>query len=240
MQELLHSARISEAANVYWFDAGNNTFWAPKETLIAIRWGAPAQLPAAAWLAPAAPPTLLAAAELDEGCWRPLLLLLLDVAAGCAAARCVLLPALAQLPDPAARPAGAPPRPPARSFILFGWAEANRWQDYIKPGSNVTDPFGNKIKYVELGYPGEWSATLRRCRRCWRSRRAPARRWRQAWVHAGGRPGWAREAGSSRHPVGCRAPDRPPAYARRFAPRTSPTRVQALTPWATPRATLRA
>jgi hypothetical protein len=25
----------------------------------------------------------------------------------------------------------------------------------VKPGSNVTDPFGNKIKYVELGYPGE-------------------------------------------------------------------------------------
>ena len=28
-------------------------------------------------------------------------------------------------------------------------------QDFVKPGSNVTDPFGNKIKYVELGYPGE-------------------------------------------------------------------------------------
>lgn len=77
VQELLHSTGLGgKAADVYWFDAGNNTFWAPKETLIAI------------------------------------------------------------------------------SFLLFNWAELNRMQDYIKPGSNVTDPFGNKIKYVELGYPG--------------------------------------------------------------------------------------
>lgn len=39
-QELLHSTGLGgSAANVYWFDAGNNTFWAPKETLIGIRWG---------------------------------------------------------------------------------------------------------------------------------------------------------------------------------------------------------
>ena len=37
-QELLHKTGLGgAAANVYWFDAGNNTFWAPKETLIAIR-----------------------------------------------------------------------------------------------------------------------------------------------------------------------------------------------------------
>ncbi|PSC72652.1 light harvesting complex A [Micractinium conductrix] len=77
VQELLHKTGLGgAAANVYWFDAGNNTFWAPKETLIAI------------------------------------------------------------------------------SFLLFAWAESNRAQDFVKPGSNVTDPFGNKIKYVELGYPG--------------------------------------------------------------------------------------
>ncbi|EFN58607.1 hypothetical protein CHLNCDRAFT_50418 [Chlorella variabilis] len=77
VQELLHKTGLGgKAADVYWFDAGNNTFWAPKETLIAI------------------------------------------------------------------------------SFLLFAWAECNRAQDYFKPGSNVSDPFGNSIKYVELGYPG--------------------------------------------------------------------------------------
>lgn len=36
-QELLHKTGLGgKAADVYWFDAGNNTFWAPKETLIAI------------------------------------------------------------------------------------------------------------------------------------------------------------------------------------------------------------
>jgi hypothetical protein len=43
------------------------------------------------------------------------------------------------------------------SFLLFAWAECNRAQDYVKPGSNTTDPFGNTIKYGELGYPGEFS-----------------------------------------------------------------------------------
>lgn len=38
LQELLHSTGLGgKAADVYWFDAGNNEFWAPKETLIAIR-----------------------------------------------------------------------------------------------------------------------------------------------------------------------------------------------------------
>ena len=38
VQELLHSTGLGgKAADVYWFDAGNNTFWAPKETLIAVR-----------------------------------------------------------------------------------------------------------------------------------------------------------------------------------------------------------
>lgn len=37
-QELLHKTGLGgRAADVNWFDAGNNTFWAPKETLIAIR-----------------------------------------------------------------------------------------------------------------------------------------------------------------------------------------------------------
>lgn len=46
---------------------------------------------------------------------------------------------------------------PLCSFLLFAWAECNRAQDYVKPGSNTTDPFGNTIKYGELGYPGEFS-----------------------------------------------------------------------------------
>lgn len=75
-QELLNTLNISPAAQINWFDVENATFWAPKETLIAI------------------------------------------------------------------------------SFILFAWAEANRAQDLRAPGSNVTDPFGNKITYGGLGYPG--------------------------------------------------------------------------------------
>lgn len=42
-------------------------------------------------------------------------------------------------------------------------------QDFVKPGSNVKDPFGNSIKYVELGYPGECpclEAMMLRVRKC--------------------------------------------------------------------------
>lgn len=46
---------------------------------------------------------------------------------------------------------------PTAGLLLF-FASA---QDYVKPGSNVKDPFGNSIKYVELGYPGEYASACR-------------------------------------------------------------------------------
>lgn len=37
LQELLHSTGLGgKAADVYWFDAGNNTFWAPKVRTVAV------------------------------------------------------------------------------------------------------------------------------------------------------------------------------------------------------------
>lgn len=132
-QELLHSAHAGgKAADVYWFDAGNNTFWAPKETLIAIRCG-----PGLACAGAAAVKGTAAEERARRACSRRAL--------------CGMPPRPPTCPP--ARPSHAPPW---RSFLLFGWAECNRAQDYVKPGSNVSDPFGNKIKYVELGYPGEW------------------------------------------------------------------------------------
>ena len=118
-QELFHSSGLGgPAANVYWFDAGNNTFWAPKETLIAVRWGAHACLCVR---------VLMCARAANEGAatrGKSQSHQLCLVAGGRCGSGCVGMHAPCQ-PE---RPARCTPPPSPCSFLLFAWAESNRLQ----------------------------------------------------------------------------------------------------------------